>query len=66
MKVKLTAILENNKHPEGLKDVKDLRGLEQKMKDAYQVLFDILVLIANANDERSEKVTVISAEMIEE
>ena len=65
MKVKLTAILENNEHPEWLKDVKDLRGLEQKVKDAYQTLFDLLASIADANDERSEKVTVVSAEIIE-
>lgn len=64
MKVKLTAILENNKHHEGLKDVKDLREFEQKMKDAYQIMFDLLISIGGIDN--GDKVTVVSAEIIEE
>ena len=58
MKIKLTAIMENDKSANGIS--------EEQLKLAYQLFFDMLVEIANQDGSCNDKATVVSAEVMEE
>lgn len=58
MKVKLTAIMENDKPTCDMS--------EEKLKMIYQTFFNMLIIIGSNGDECSEKVTVIGAEIVED
>ena len=58
MKVKLTAILENDK-PAG--DIS-----EEKLKMIYQTFFNLFILSFSECEENSDKATVIGAEIIKD
>ena len=58
MKVKLTAILENDK------PARDIS--EDTLKFIYQVFFDAVVVLGSEDGVHSDKVTVIGAEVLEE